>query len=85
MFVQKEFAKDTKHSKATVQSGRAIANAVTDATMNKVDEVEAAALSIAEIAHAMQAQQNEQMKQIMEMFKSIMQANPKQGITNPPN
>ncbi|KAL7488271.1 hypothetical protein ACHAW6_015472 [Cyclotella cf. meneghiniana] len=33
----------------------------------------------------MHAQQNEQMQQMMEMFKSIMQANPKQDITNPPN
>jgi bacterioferritin-associated ferredoxin len=74
VFLQKEYANRNKHNKTTAQStGRGIANALTDATMDKVDEVEAAAMAVAEIAQALQAQQNEQMKQMMEMFKTFMQ------------
>lgn len=77
VFLQKEYANRNKHNKATAQStGRGIANALTDATMDKVDEAEAAAMAVAEIAQALQAQQNEQMKQMMEMFKTFMQAKP---------
>ena len=84
--MQKEYSECTKQSKATVQStGHSTANAVTDATINKVDEVKVATLTITEIAIIMQSQQNKQMKQMMEMFKSITQANPKQNITNPAN
>ena len=43
--------------------------------MEQVDEAEATALAIAEVAMVMQTNQEKQFKQMMEMFKEIMKAN----------
>ncbi|KAL7474037.1 hypothetical protein ACHAW6_000036, partial [Cyclotella cf. meneghiniana] len=57
VYIQNKFAKKTKHNKTSARSvGRGIANA-TDEQIDKVDEAEAAAIAIAEVANAMQAQQ----------------------------
>lgn len=70
IFMQKAFTDRNKHNKSTAQStGRGIVNSATDVTMGKVDEAEAAALAIAEVAMVMQSNQEKQFKQMMEISK----------------
>ena len=76
VFMQKAFTDRTKHNKTTAKAaGHGIANLTTDESMGKVDEAEAAALAIAEVAMALQANQEKQFKQMMEMFTQMMKAN----------
>ena len=58
IFMQKAFTDRKKHDKTTAKSaGRGIANSATDERLDKVDEAEAAALAIAEVAMVMQSNQ----------------------------
>ena len=67
--MQKAFTDRTKHNKTTAKAtGHGIANLTTDESMGKVDEAESAALAIAKVAMALQANQEKQFKQMMEMF-----------------
>jgi hypothetical protein len=53
VYIQNKFAKKTKHSKTSAQSvGCGIANSMNDA-MDQVEEAEAAAIAIAEVANSM--------------------------------
>lgn len=73
IYMQKAFADRKKHDKTTAKSaGRGIANSATD---EKVDEAEAAALAIAEVAMVMQSNQEKQFKQMMDLFKEVMKSN----------
>jgi len=73
IYMQKAFADRKKHDKTTAKSaGRGIANSATD---EKVDEAEAAALAIAEVAMVMQSNQEKQFKQMIDLFKEVMKSN----------
>ena len=76
IFMQKAFVDRKKHDKTTAKAaGRGIANSATDAKLDTVDEAEAAALAIAEVAMAMQSNQDKQFEKMMQMFQQVLKAN----------
>ena len=72
VFMQKEFGKQYKQNKTTAESvGNGIANNITD---KEVEQLEAQALFIAELANSMQDQSQKQFKEMMELFKTKLDA-----------
>ncbi len=87
VFVQKEFGKHNKQNKTTAKSvGHNIANSITDKEVEQIEQLEAQALFVAELANSMQEQSQKQFKEMMELFKAKLDAkrlpypsNPKGG------
>jgi hypothetical protein len=80
VFMQKEFGKQYKQNKTTAKSvGNGIANSITD---KEVEQLEAQALFIAELANSMQDQSQKQFKEMMELFKAKLDA---KGLPDPSN
>ena len=86
VFMQKEFGKHHKQNKTTAKSvGFGIANSVTNKDLEKIDQLKAQALMIAELANNMQKQSQKQLKDMMELFKATLKknsptpTNPKKG------
>ena len=76
VFIQKEFGKQHKQNKTTAKSvGFGIANSVTDKDVEQLDQLEAQALLIAELANSMQEQSQKQFKEMMELFKATLDKN----------
>jgi hypothetical protein len=76
VFIQKEFGKLHKQNKTTAKSvGFGIANSVTDKEVEKIEQLEAQALMIAELANSMQEQNQKQFKEMMELFKAALDKN----------
>jgi len=73
VFIQNKFAKCHKQNKSTAKSvGHGIANAATDKQVEQqVSQVEATALTIAEVAHIMQESQDKQFTKMLELCKSM--------------
>ena len=73
VFIQKEFGKQHKQNKTTAKSvGFGIANSITDKDVEKIEQLEAQALMIAELANSMQAQSQKQFNEMMELFKATL-------------
>ena len=75
VFVRKEFGKHTKQNKTTAKSvGHGIANSITDKEIEQIEQLEAQALFIAELANSMQEQSQKQFKEMMELFTANLDA-----------
>ena len=75
VFVQKEFGKHNKQNKTTAKSvGHGIANSITDKEIEQIEQLEAQALFVAELANSMQEQSQKQFKEMMELFKAKLDA-----------
>ena len=86
VFMQTEFGKHHKQNKITTKLvGFGIANSVTDNNIEQIEQLKAQALMIAELANNMQEQSQKQFKEMMELFKAMLDknsptpANPKKG------
>ena len=76
VFIQKEFGKQHKQNKTTAKSvGFGIANSVTDNDVEQIEQLEAQALMIAELANSMKEQSQKQFKEMMELFKATLDKN----------
>ena len=76
VFIQKEFGKQHKQNKTTAKLvGFGIANSVTDKDVEQIEQLEAQALMIAELANSMQEQNQKQFKEMMELFKATLDKN----------
>jgi len=85
VFIQKEFGKQHKQNKTTAKSvGYGIANSITDKEIDQIDQLEAQALFVAELANSMQEQSQKQFKEMMEMFTATFAKN-SPSPTNPKN
>jgi len=90
VFVQKEFGKHNKQTKTTAKSvGHGIANSITDKEVEQIEQLEAQALFVAELANSMQEQSQKQFKETMELFNAKLDtkslpypSNPKGGEGN---
>ena len=85
--MQKEFGKHHKQNKTTAKLvGYGIANSITNKEVDQIEQLEAQALMIAELANSMQEQSQKQFKEMMEMFKATLNTNsptptiPKGGV-----
>ena len=75
VFVQKEFGKHNKQNKTTSKFvGHGIANSITDKEVEQIEQLEAQALFVAELANSMQEQSQKQFKEMMELFKAKLDA-----------
>ena len=75
VFIQKEFGKQHKQNKTTAKSvGYGIANSITDKEVEQIEQLEAQALFVAELANSMQEQSQKQFKEMMELFKAKLDA-----------
>ncbi len=80
-FVQKEFGKHNKQNKTTAKSvGHGIANSITDKEIEQIEQLEAQALLVAELANSMQEQSQKQFKEMMKLFKATLDA---KGLPDP--
>ena len=85
VFIQKEFGKQHKQNTTTAKSvGYGIANSITDKEIDQIDQLEAQALFVAELANSMQEQSQKQFKEMMEMFTATFAKN-SPSPTNPKN
>ena len=85
VFIQKEFGKQHKQNKTTAKSvGYGIANSITDKEVEQIEQLEAQALFVAELANSMQEQSQKQFKEMMEVFKATFEKN-SPSATNPKN
>lgn len=76
VFIQKEFGKQHKQNKTTAKSvGFGIANSVTDKNTEQIDQLEAQAIMIAELANSMQEQNQKQFKEMMDLLKATLGKN----------
>jgi hypothetical protein len=83
VFVQKEFGKHNKQNKTTAKSvGHGIANSITDKEV-EINQLEAQALFVAELANSMQEQSQKQFKEMMEMFKAKLDTKTSPNTSNP--
>jgi len=83
VFMQKEFGKHHKQNKTTAKSvGYGIANSITDKEIDQIEQLEAQALMIAELANSMKDESQKQFKEMMEMFKATLEKN-SPSPTNP--
>ena len=70
MFTSKTSTRIVKRNRSTAGSvGKGIANTVTE---EKISDVEANAMILAEVANALQEQNAEQMKNMMTMIKELL-------------
>ena len=82
--MQKEFGKHNKQNKTTTKSvGHGIANSITDNEVEKIEQLKAQALIVAELANSMQEQSQKQFKEMMELFKATLDAKPSPNLGNP--
>ncbi len=73
IFMQKEFSKHHKQNKTTAKLvGYGIANSITDKEVDQIEQLEALALMIAELANSIQEQSQKQFKEMMELFKATL-------------
>ena len=73
VFTQNELGKHHKQNKTTAKLvGFGIANSVTDKDIEKIEQLEVQALMIAKFANSMQEQSQKQSKEMMEMFKAML-------------
>ena len=80
IFIQKEFGTQHKQNKTTAKAvGYGIANSITD---TDIDQLEAQALMIAELANSMKDESQKQFKEMMELFKATLSKN-LPAATNP--
>ncbi len=85
VFIQKEFGKQHKQNKTTAKSvGYGIANSITDKEVEQIEQLEAQALFVAELANSMQEQSQKHFKEMMEVFKATFEKN-SPSATNPKN
>ena len=76
VFMQKEFGKHHKQNKTTAKPvGFGIANSVTDKDIEQIEQLEVQALMIAKFANSMQEQSQLQFKEMMDMFKAMLNKN----------
>ena len=74
VFIQKEFGKQHKQNKTTAKSvGHGIANSITDKDIDQIEQLEAQALMIAELANSMKDESQKQFKEMMAMFKESLE------------
>lgn len=82
VYMQQEFGKHQKHNKTTAKSfGNGIANCVTDKKADQLDQIEAQAMVLAEVANSINEQSAKQFKEMMELFKKTLETKdpPKPG------
>ncbi len=76
IFMQKEFSKHRKQNKTTAKLvGYGIANSITNKEVDQIEQLEAQALMIAELANIIQEQSQKQFKEMMELFKATLNTN----------
>ena len=74
--MQKEFGKHHKQNKTTAKSvGYGIANSITDKEVDQIEQLEAQALMIGELANSMQEQSQKHFKEMMKMVKATLNTN----------
>ena len=84
VFVQKEFGKHNKQNKTTAKSvGHGIANSIIDKEVKQIKQLEAQALIVAKLANSAQEQSQKQFKEMMELFKAMLDAKPSPNPGNP--
>jgi hypothetical protein len=84
IFMQKEFGKHHKQNKTTARLvGYGIANSITKKEVEKIEQLEAQALMIAELANSMQEQSQKQFKEILDLFKATLNMNTSPTPTTP--
>jgi len=85
VFIQKEFGKQHKQNITTAKSvGYGIANSITEKEIDQIEQLEAQALMIADLAHIMKDESQKQFKEMMELFKATLEKN-SPSPTNPKN
>ena len=74
VYMQQEFGKHHKHNKTTAKSaGHGIANSVTDKQADQLDQIEAQAFVLAELANSINEQiSTRQFKEMMELFRKAL-------------
>ena len=55
--------------------GYGIANSITDKEIDKIEQLEAQALMITELANSIQEQNQKQFKEMMELFRAALEKN----------
>jgi len=85
IFIQKEFRKQHKQNKTTAKLvGYGIANSITKKEIDQIEQLEAQAFMIAELAHSMKDESQKQFKEMMELFTVTLAKN-SPSWTNPKN